>query len=82
MKLKQKEIIKMNIPLIDLQAQYKSLEEELNKAALEVLSSAKYIMGENVLNLKRNCKLYRSKACNFSGKWNRCFSFSIKSNGN
>lgn len=48
----------MNIPLIDLQAQYKSLEEELNKAALEVLSSAKYIMGENVIEFEKEFANY------------------------
>lgn len=48
----------MNIPLIDLQAQYKSLEEELNKAALEVLSSAKYIMGENVIEFEKEFASY------------------------
>ena len=48
----------MNIPLIDLQAQYKSLEQELNKAALEVLSSAKYIMGENVVEFEKEFANY------------------------
>lgn len=48
----------MNIPLIDLKAQYKSLEEELNKAALEVLSSAKYIMGENVIEFEKEFANY------------------------
>lgn len=48
----------MNIPLIDLKAQYKSLEEELNQAALEVLSSAKYIMGENVIEFEKEFANY------------------------
>ena len=72
----------MNIPLIVYKHNISPLEEELNKAALEVLSSAKYIMGENVIEFEKEFTSYRSKACNFSGKWNRCFSFSIKSNGN
>ena len=40
--------IKMNIPLIDLKAQYKSISGELDKVVLDVLSSAGYIMGKNV----------------------------------
>ena len=42
----------MNIPLIDLKAQYNSLTEELNKATIDVLSSANYIMGKNVLEFE------------------------------
>lgn len=43
----------MNIPLIDLKAQYNSLAEELNKAMIEVLSSANYIMGKNVFEFEK-----------------------------
>lgn len=43
----------MNIPLIDLKAQYQSLAEELNKVTSEVLSSANYIMGENVIEFEK-----------------------------
>jgi dTDP-4-amino-4,6-dideoxygalactose transaminase len=43
----------MNIPLIDLKAQYQSLAEELNNATIAVLSSANYIMGENVLEFEK-----------------------------
>lgn len=43
----------MNIPLIDLKAQYNSLSEELNKVTLEVLSSANYIMGNNVIEFEK-----------------------------
>lgn len=43
----------MNIPLIDLKAQYNSLAEELNKATIDVLSSANYIMGKNVLEFEK-----------------------------
>lgn len=42
----------MNIPLIDLKAQYNSISEELNKATIGVLSSANYIMGKNVLEFE------------------------------
>ena len=38
----------MNIPLIDLKAQYKSISEDLDRVTKEVLSSAAYIMGKNV----------------------------------
>ncbi len=43
----------MNIPLIDLKAQYKSIKEELDKATLDVLSSAGYIMGEKVTSFEK-----------------------------
>ena len=43
----------MNIPLIDLKAQYQSLAEELNNATIEVLSSANYIMGANVIEFEK-----------------------------
>ncbi|MDI9217092.1 MULTISPECIES: DegT/DnrJ/EryC1/StrS family aminotransferase [Clostridium] len=43
----------MNIPLIDLKAQYDSLGEKLDKAALEVLSSANYIMGKTVTDFEK-----------------------------
>ena len=43
----------MNIPLIDLKAQYESLAEELNKATLGILSSANYIMGKTVLDFEK-----------------------------
>lgn len=43
----------MNIPLIDLKAQYDSLGEKLDKAALGVLSSANYIMGKTVTDFEK-----------------------------
>ena len=48
----------MNIPLIDLKAQYESLSDELNKAALEVLSSANYILGKNVAEFEKEFAEY------------------------
>ena len=48
----------MNIPLIDLKAQYESLSDELNKATLEVLSSANYILGKNVIEFEREFAEY------------------------
>lgn len=44
----------MNIPLIDLKAQYDSLAEKLDKAALGVLSSANYIMGKTVTDFEKD----------------------------
>lgn len=43
----------MNIPLIDLRAQYNSISKELNKATIDVLSSAAYIMGKNVTEFEK-----------------------------
>lgn len=48
----------MNIPLIDLKAQYESLAKELNEVTLEVLSSANYIMGKTVLDFEKEFAEY------------------------
>ena len=48
----------MNIPLIDLKAQYDSLAKELNEAALGILSSANYIMGKTVLDFEKEFANY------------------------
>lgn len=48
----------MNIPLIDLKAQYESLAKELNEATLEILSSANYIMGKTVLDFEKKFANY------------------------
>ena len=48
----------MNIQLIDLKAQYNSLSEELDKAILDVLSSANYIMGKSVFEFEREFATY------------------------
>ncbi|NFG58350.1 DegT/DnrJ/EryC1/StrS family aminotransferase [Clostridium botulinum] len=44
----------MNIPLIDLKAQYKSISEDLDRVTKEVLSSANYIMGKNVSDFEED----------------------------
>ena len=44
----------MNIPLIDLKAQYKSISEDLDRVTKEVLSSANYIMGKNVSEFEKD----------------------------
>ena len=48
----------MNIPLIDLKAQYSVLAEELNKVTLDVLSSANYILGNNVVEFEKEFAEY------------------------
>lgn len=48
----------MNIPLIDLKAQYSVLAEELNKVTLDVLSSANYILGKNVVEFEKEFAEY------------------------
>lgn len=48
----------MNIPLIDLKAQYKSIAEELDTVTKEVLSSAGYIMGKNVTEFEKEFAEY------------------------
>ena len=48
----------MNIPLIDLKAQYKSISEDLDRVTKEVLSSAAYIMGKNVTEFEKEFAEY------------------------
>ena len=48
----------MNIPLIDLKAQYNSLAKELDKVVLEALSSAQYILGESVVEFEKEFANY------------------------
>ena len=43
----------MNIPLIDLKAQYESLADELKEATLGILTSANYIMGKTVIDFEK-----------------------------
>ncbi len=42
----------MNIPLVDLKAQYKSVEKEIDNVTKEILSSAQYIMGRHVTDFE------------------------------
>lgn len=48
----------MNIPLVDLKAQYKTLETELDKVTKEILSSAQYIMGKHVTDFEEEFAKY------------------------
>lgn len=48
----------MKINFIDLQAQYKKYEKEINSEVLEVFASAQFIGGEKLNSLERNLALY------------------------
>lgn len=48
----------MNIPLVDLKAQYKTVEKEVEKVTKEILSSAKYIMGSAVTDFEEEFAKY------------------------
>lgn len=48
----------MNIPLVDLKAQYKTIEDKVIKAVSEVLSSANYIMGKDVIEFEKEFAEY------------------------
>lgn len=48
----------MKVPLMDLKAQYLSLQDEINKAVNDVLSSGKYILGPNVRALEEEIADY------------------------
>jgi dTDP-4-amino-4,6-dideoxygalactose transaminase len=50
--------IDMQIPLMNLKKQYASIKEEADKKVLEVLSSAQYIMGENVKEFEKEISEY------------------------
>jgi len=46
------------IPILDLTKQYEEIREETEKEVLKVLSSGKYILGENVKKLEENFAKY------------------------
>ena len=48
----------MNIPLIDLQAQYQSIKPEIDQAIQRVLSSGQFILGPEVEALERELAAY------------------------
>jgi dTDP-4-amino-4,6-dideoxygalactose transaminase len=48
----------LKVPLMDLKAQYLSLQDEINKAVTDVLSSGKYILGPNVQALEEEIADY------------------------
>jgi len=48
----------MNIPMLDLKAQYASIQEEINAKVLEVLSSQNFILGAEVKALEEEIAAY------------------------
>lgn len=52
----------MQVPLIDLKKQHETIKNDVNKNILEILSSANYIMGENVRQFEKEiCAYLRAK---------------------
>jgi dTDP-4-amino-4,6-dideoxygalactose transaminase len=48
----------MNIPLIDLKAQYESLQDELDGAVLDVMASGQFVLGPKVAELEEAMASY------------------------
>ncbi len=48
----------MNIPFLDLKAQYKSIQEEIDQKILEVVSSQKFVLGSEVEALEEEVAAY------------------------
>lgn len=48
----------MKVPLLDLQAQYESIKEEVNTSVLEVMESQYFIMGKAVENFEQQVRDY------------------------
>ncbi|NEU30302.1 DegT/DnrJ/EryC1/StrS family aminotransferase [bacterium LRH843] len=48
----------MNIPMLDLSEQYKTLKNDINKSLEEVMSSSHFILGDNVKLLERDVAFY------------------------
>ncbi len=48
----------MNIPFLDLKAQYKSIQEEIDQKILEVVSSQKFVLGSEVEALEKEIAAY------------------------
>src|SRR6266496_5131724 len=57
-KLKRNQIPIMNIPLLDLKAQYASIKEEVSQAIGEVLESQRFILGPKVDECERAIAAY------------------------
>ncbi len=54
----------MNIPFVDLKAQYNSIKEEIDVAIKNVLDNTAFIMGENVKNFEKEFASYcNAKNC-------------------
>jgi dTDP-4-amino-4,6-dideoxygalactose transaminase len=52
----------MNIPFLDLKAQYKSIQEEIDQKILEVVSSQKFVLGSEVEALEQEIAAYSRTA--------------------
>lgn len=48
----------MDIPILDLKAQYKSIQKEIDQKILEVISSQKFILGAEVENFEKEIAAY------------------------
>ncbi|UCE40052.1 MAG: DegT/DnrJ/EryC1/StrS family aminotransferase [Candidatus Aminicenantes bacterium] len=48
----------MNVPFLDLKAQYKALKQEIDKKILEVIESQKFILGSEVMELEKRIASY------------------------
>jgi len=50
----------MNIPFLDLKAQYQSIKEEINQKIIEVITSQKFILGPEVEGLENDIASYNN----------------------
>lgn len=50
----------MDIPFLDLKAQYKSIRDEINQKILDVISSQKFVLGSEVEDLEKEIAEYSS----------------------
>jgi dTDP-4-amino-4,6-dideoxygalactose transaminase len=48
----------MNVPLLDLKAQYSTIKKEIEHAIKEVLESQYFILGPKVEELEKNIAVY------------------------
>jgi len=48
----------MDIPFLDLKAQYQSIQKEINQKVIEVISSQKFILGPEVESLEKEVAFY------------------------
>jgi len=56
--------LKMQVPFLDLKAQYKSIRDEVNPAIQEVLDNTAYVMGKSVFDFEKNfSKAHQVKHC-------------------
>lgn len=50
--------VKKKVPIVDLQAQYKTIQNEVEKEVLEVLSSGQYVLGKKVKSFEDELAKY------------------------